>query len=387
MRAMETDAAGAAPPFSEREFYLREFRGRTLGLALPAPAGSATSQVAEVVAELAAAGARSLLIAAGREALAGLQPGAVLPEGQPRLEAEAWRALRARSSAAVVAAPGQPFPTRCRQLALRLGIFKLVWIDPAGGLRVRGGVRESFVHLEELRALLRGEGAGLEGSERLALWSEVVRMLEGGVPAVNVCSAEGLVEELFTYAGSGTLFTRERYMTVRRLGLDDFDAAADLIRRGVAEGYLAPRRAEEMDEILAAGFGAFVEGRDLAGIGALLTNGRDGIAEIASLYTITRFLGEGVGNVLVGFAVEEARRRGLSRVFACTTSQRVGAFFERHGFSPAPPDALPASKWRNYDAERRRRVRCFQLDPRADLTAAEGREAPAARRGGAGGGL
>ena len=57
-------------------------------------------------------------------------------------------------------------------------------------------------------------------------------MLEAGLPAVNICSAEGLAEELFTYAGSGTLFTRDRYMSVRRLGIDDFDAAHDLIHRG-----------------------------------------------------------------------------------------------------------------------------------------------------------
>jgi hypothetical protein len=45
---------------------------------------------------------------------------------------------------------------------------------------------------------------------------------------------------------------------VRHLGVDDFDAAQDLVRRGVAEGYLAPRSRDGVDEILAGGFGAFV---------------------------------------------------------------------------------------------------------------------------------
>ena len=59
-------------------------------------------------------------------------------------------------------------------------------------------------------------------------------------------------------------------MVVRRLGLDGYDAANDLIARGVDEGYLAPRSAGEIERVLANGFGGFVEGRPLAGIGALI---------------------------------------------------------------------------------------------------------------------
>jgi amino-acid N-acetyltransferase len=49
-------------------------------------------------------------------------------------------------------------------------------------------------------------------------------------------------------------------------------------------------------------------------------------------------------------------------VYACTTSERVGAFFERHAFRPAAPDEVPAAKWRGYDLDRRTRVRCYRRD-------------------------
>jgi amino-acid N-acetyltransferase len=149
---------------------------------------------------------------------------------------------------------------------------------------------------------------------------------------------------------------------VRRLVLDDFDAASDLIARGTSEGYLAPRTAEQLDLVLASGFGAFVEGRHLAGIGALLVDDGTRSAEIASLYTLTRFLGEGVGGHLVAYALARARERKLEFVYACTTSERVGAFFERHTFRVAGPDDVPSAKWRGYDADRRVRVRCYRLD-------------------------
>ena len=144
--------------------------------------------------------------------------------------------------------------------------------------------------------------------------------------------------------------------------MDDFDAAHDLLRRGVEEGYLAPRGEEEVDALLAAGFGAFVEGRDLAGIGALLPSLDGQGAEIAGLYTLTRFLGEGVGFSLVAHALAEAEQRALTYIFACTISDRVGAFFERNGFRAVTPDELPAEKWRDYDPERRDRLRCYRRE-------------------------
>jgi amino-acid N-acetyltransferase len=80
------------------------------------------------------------------------------------------------------------------------------------------------------------------------------------------------------------------------------------------------------------------------------------------LYTLTRFLGEGVGGHLVSYALARAHERGLAYVYACTTSDGVGRFFALHGFRAARPDEVPAAKWRGYDPERRARVRCYRLD-------------------------
>lgn len=351
---------GEAAGFSEREFYLQEFRGRTLAIACPRKLlRGDPGALGSVVAALARHGSRVLVVSSRRAALEAVVGDRVIPASTRALETVVWRALRQSSRVGLLAGGRQPFATQLRELAVRLGVVKLVWIDPGGGFTDRGGRRLSFVHLEELRELLATRRR-LSGRRR-ALLRAVAAMLEGGVPAVNVCDLEGLDEELFTYAGSGTLFTRKRYVLVRELGLDDFDAAYDLIARGVAEGYLAPRPARAVDEVLAHGFGAFVEGTHLAGIGALLTfRDAPGLGEIAALYTLTRFLGEGVGQHLVAFALRRARARRLRRVFALTTQPRVGAFFERLGFERSSLDDLPASRWRGYDRRRRGRLLCYQ---------------------------
>jgi len=354
-------AEARSESFSERAFYLSEFRGRTLAIAAAAAELGRPGALESVLQELGGNGTRVVLMSDEPQALEAVVPGPLVDASEPRLEGEVWRGFAKAPQVGVWVGGDEPFARRCREIALRLGLAKLVWIDAGGGLCEPDGRRDSFVDLEDLRRRLR-EGLEGESASRAAFLREVEMALEAGLAAVNLCTLEGLSEELFTYAGSGTLFTRERYVTVRRLGLEDYDAAHALVSRGVAEGYLAPRSEEAVDRVLANGFGAFVEGSHLAGIGALLDHPEAAAAEIVSLYTLTRFLGEGVGAHLVGFALDRARREGRGFVFACTTSDRVAGFFERNGFRRVEEDEIPEEKWRDYDPRRRPRVRCLRRE-------------------------
>jgi N-acetylglutamate synthase-like GNAT family acetyltransferase len=351
---MPTRDAPSPAPFSEKGFYLQEFRGRTLALAAPEGAVTDPGPLVAVIRELAGNGTRVLLLPEDPKLARdlGLE---VLPSRGEAQEGDVWRGLQLRHALALVPEAGD-FAAACLSLAARLRIGKFVWLDPAGALAGEGGAPASFVDLDGLRRLRAA------GHPRPALLAQIEALLEAGIAAVNVCSAEGLGDELFSYAGSGTLFTRERYLAVRRLGIDDYGAALDLVRRGVEEGYLAPRSEAELDRVLGGAFGAFVEDRFLAGIGALLSHPDGKTGEIASLYTLTRFLGEGVGGHLVAFALEEAGALGLERVFACTTQERVGSFFERNGFRAVRDTALPEERWKGYDESRRARLHCYAAD-------------------------
>ena len=372
-----SDAPQPSPaPFSEKGFYLDDFRGKTVAIAVPAADLRDPSELIRVVSELSSNETRVLVISTERSALYRVVGDHVISVAQPRLEGTVWRHLRESFRVGLMVGGSIAFAGACREAAVRLGIGKLVWIDRDGGIVKPDGERTSFVHLEELREIV---SAPMRRSERREqLLREVQAMLEAGVPAVNVCSLAGLHDELFTYGGSGTLFTHERYVVVRRLGVDDFDAASDLIARGTAEGFLAPRDDEQLDAVLASGFGAFIEGYHLAGIGALLVDRAARCAEVASMYTLTRFMGEGVGGHLVAHALARAEALGLGFVYACTLSERVASFFERNGFVRVSDDALPDAKWRGYSADRRAALTCLRADvpARVDLGAPRGAELP-----------
>jgi amino-acid N-acetyltransferase len=349
--------------FSEREFYLAEFRGRTLGIALPDGDWDSFADLGPVLRELKGNASRIVLFSPRRKVLEELTGRWIPARKGTAAIGDLWWALREDPCAGVwfEAARSGEFAALCREWVVRLQLAKLIWIDARGAFRDASGGRVSLAALSDLGKLR----AHCENSRPadLALLAEIQLILEGGISSVNLCALDGLADELFTYSGSGTLFTRERYMDVRRLGVDDFPAAEDLIERGVAEGFLAPRSDSELRGVLGNAFGVFVEGRYLAGIASLVPYPEGGMAEIVSLYTLTRFLGEGVGGFLIRYALQEAAEAGFAGVFACTTSERVERFFTRHGFEAVEATVLPAAKWARYPADRRRRVRCLLRSP------------------------
>ena len=137
--------------FSEREFYRREFRGRTLAVTLPRAYEGEAQRLVPVVQELCDAGARVVVIAHRASPAAELLGAEALTESTPRFEAEVWRRLVARGRVVVALGPFARFPEGCRDVAVRLGVFKLVWLDRAGG----------FVDADRRAPLLRPPGRAL----------------------------------------------------------------------------------------------------------------------------------------------------------------------------------------------------------------------------------
>lgn len=244
-----------------------------------------------------------------------------------------------------------------KEVACRLRVHKLVLLDPAGGLTGADGKRISFMDEPTLEALLKAGQAEWTGlAQRLRTVEAVRAALLAGVANVNLCALEGAASELFTYEGSGTLFTLEDYCVVERLCIDDYEEVERLMARGQREGVLKPRTQKEMIQLLVNGYGATVGAHHLAGICSLLITEdyrRAGAGEITGLYTMTRFKGESIGLRLLKRVLQDARKAGLTYVFATTTESRAQVFFERQGFKRVGFDDVPASKWLSYDPARK----------------------------------
>jgi len=338
--------AVVTPQASERDFYLRSFRQRSMVLHVTEP--YTEHDVRGVVEELVDNGTLVVLVA--RQFLVGR--GVSVRPYEVKVPATGLFAVSAslmEHGLARVRQLGGRAPTRLRfscRLAMKLSAHKLVVIDPRGGIESSTAGVRSFINADALARLARKRG-GASGWSRGEL-RELRTTVLGGVDSVNLTSAETLDAELFSYEGAGTLLTARDYCSVEPLRLDDFPQALTLLDRGEREGFLLPRTPAQRARVLLSAYGAWFEGHRLAGLAALETDAykKERLAEVVGLYTITRFKGEGVGVRIVAALAEVAKERGCRALFACTSNPRAASFFERDGFARVEPSEVPARKWK-----------------------------------------
>ncbi|MGD0073813.1 MAG: GNAT family N-acetyltransferase [Candidatus Binataceae bacterium] len=384
--SVDAAARSAAPSFSEKSFYLEEFYGKSLLLAVIPRAGERISDfnsLLRALRELKRNQTRCIVIVS-ENAMPRLlrRMGRMAPSNPPPMfdpargvrsrpyppdsaVAQIWQRLSIRPFvvASVRTATAQDFTVFAQELASRLRVFKLVLLDRQGGLTAKDGKRLSFVEFSRVSRVNRV--ARRERSRaRRAMLRAVKRALDDGVGSVNLVEPLEVYEELFSYIGCGTLFTQAQYGSARPISIDDFEEVEALIVRGQNEGLLLPRKHEDIAAILPSCFGYRIGDEHLAGICSLLTEPyrRERAGELTALYTLTRFQGEGVAAELTRELLKEAAARKLRYVFACTSEERAARFFGRLHFRRVSRNDVPPAKWQHYDRERIARLSIFRID-------------------------
>lgn len=353
-------------PAQERAFFVEEFRDVTIVVSLPTLTDEGVAVVARTLAGFEPGNTRFVLVVdtpedSGRLRDALPVPAAVVTsptvwedEGMARL----WLTVADQHLVVAVAEPDGVAET-AGFLAAGLRASKVVLTDPGGGW---GEPARSFADLEVHRSGLLSELTG-RGIGNLLPAAEAA--LRGGAYSVNLCRAEDLELELFTFDGAGTLLTLGGYLTLAELRVDDLPAVERLIEQGVRDGVLKPRSRAEIARMAVGGLGArVVRTGHLAGVVGLETDryAGEGVAEVSGLITVSEFSGAGAGGLLLEGLVSHAAALGLRAVFAVTVSDDAAQFFVRRGFREVSRDTLPESKWRDYDPTRLAVVRCFWHD-------------------------
>jgi N-acetylglutamate synthase-like GNAT family acetyltransferase len=369
--------------FTEKNFYLEEFYGKSLVFVLVPPSGERLSELDSLnrtLRELRRNQTRCIVIAS-THALPRLMRrlGRLAPRHPPlRFNPSTgvrsrpyppdsaisvlWQALQIGPIAVAEAAADDlaEIVNFAQQLASRLRVFKLLLLDRAGGLIDSAGNRHSFVQIGRVRRVLKD----LRSAHRRRLVRAAERAVRAGVASVSLVASHEVYEELFSFSGTGTIFTEGGYGNVRQISIDDFEEVEALIVRAQDEGFLLSRSKGEIAHLLPSCFGYRIGDEHLAGVVSLLTEPyhRDHAGEITALYTLTRFQGEGVAAELINEIVREARARRLQYVFACTTELHAAHLFEHLGFRRVDPQAVSAAKWRGYDRKRAALLTIFRYN-------------------------
>jgi amino-acid N-acetyltransferase len=239
------------------------------------------------------------------------------------------------------------------QAAIALKADKLILIGSLDGVRDPGGRLLGELAVEEAERMLAARGAC---EQSLADLSWLVRACRGGVSRAHLIPMRldgGLLLELFTHAGVGTLVSAENLEALREATIDDVGGILKLIEPLEADGTLV-KRARELIEREIGQFSVFEHDGVIQGCAALYPFEDAAMGELACLTVHSDHREGGLGERLMKRIEGRARAAGLKRLFVLTT--RTSHWFLKRGYAMASVEDLPIQRQRMYNWQRRSQV-------------------------------
>ena len=161
---------------------------------------------------------------------------------------------------------------------------------------------------------------------------------------------EGLLAEVFSNEGIGTLVYANDYRRIRRARKRDIRSLQQLIRASVESDELLPRTQAMIERQLDDYFIFEVDKNPVACV-ALHAYPEDKKGELACLCVRPSHENQGLGRLMVQYVEERARETGLHTLIALST-QAFNFFRSKAGFAEGGPEDLPASRAQALRGER-----------------------------------
>ncbi|MEJ2359883.1 MAG: amino-acid N-acetyltransferase [Gammaproteobacteria bacterium] len=240
------------------------------------------------------------------------------------------------------------------EAAKQLQAEKLIMLMDSDGLPTSGRKLIRELTQREAQAILDGRRQ-LRESMRITL-QHAVNACQGGVNRVHLINRHtdgGLLLELFTRDGIGSLISSVSFEDIRRAGIDDVGGIIDLIAPLEQEGILV-RRSRELLEMEIEHFSVIERDGLIVACAALYPYPDEQVGEMACLAVHRDYRNEGRGDALFNFLLKQARAMGVHKIFVLTT--RTAHWFRERGFKPATADNLPVKKRQLYNYQRNAKV-------------------------------
>ncbi len=240
------------------------------------------------------------------------------------------------------------------ECAIALQAEKLIFLTDESGVADNDGKLMRELTVSDAQALLHtADKAG----EFAAVYLPVtINACRGGVKRVHLVDRKldgGLLLELFTHEGVGSMISQDSLELLRQATIDDVGGILQLIEPLEAGGTLA-KRSRELLEIEIDRFIVLEHDQLIVGCAALYPSVEEQSGELACLAVHPHFQNAGGGEMLLRAVEKRARGLKLNRLFVLTTV--TSHWFIEHGFESAPLSVLPARKAALYNYQRNSRV-------------------------------
>ena len=233
-------------------------------------------------------------------------------------------------------------------VAEALKATKLIFITAQDGILVQGRlIRQMLVaDLESVLAMQRSDIA----PELLSKALHAVAACKAGIPRVHVINGkvdEGLLAEVFSNEGIGTLIYANEYQQIRRAMKKDIRAIQLLTKAAVESAELMKRTRAMIEKNLADYFIFEIDKNPVACV-ALHVFPEQKKGELACLYVNPLHENRGIGRKLIQFIENKAKEMNLVELLTLST-QAFTYFQSKGGFSEGTPDDLPPARREKYD--------------------------------------
>ena len=171
------------------------------------------------------------------------------------------------------------------------------------------------------------------------------------VHIINGREDEGLLAEVFSNEGIGTLIYANEYEQIRPAKKKDIRAIQKLTKKAVEAEELVRRTRADIERNLSDYYIFEIDKNPVACV-ALHVYPEQQQGELASLYVDPSHENQGIGRKLIHFVENKARETGLSELIALST-QAFTYFESKGGFVEGTPDDLPPGRREKYDQSRR----------------------------------
>jgi amino-acid N-acetyltransferase len=201
----------------------------------------------------------------------------------------------------------------------------------------------------DLQKLIQTAGAGFVG-EMLSKARHAAAACAGGVQRVHIISGredEGLLAEVFSNEGIGTLIYANEYEQIRPAKKKDVRAIHRLTQKAVDAEELVKRTRADIEKNVADYYIFEIDKNPVACV-ALHSYAEQRQGELASLYVDPSHENQGIGRKLIQFVENKARESGLAELITLST-QTFTYFQSKGGFSDGTPDDLPPARREKYD--------------------------------------
>lgn len=247
---------------------------------------------------------------------------------------------------------GRTYRVNSDSIAVAIGgalkASKLIFITTTDGI-IRNGelVRQMLVaDLDDQLAARRNDFA----PEIISKAIHASGACKAGVPRVHIINGrvdEGLLAEVFSNEGIGTLIYANEYEQIRRALKKDVRHILQLTKNSVATSELMKRTRAMIEKQIGDYYIYEIDKNPVACV-ALHVYPETRQGELACLYVKSSHENQGIGTKLVQFVERQARAAGLEELITLST-QAFSYFQSKAGFAESTPEILPPGRREKYD--------------------------------------